>query len=135
MLLSGTALTKTSGRVTEEESVTPQQISALEGKVAQCEAQLALCRATKRNSELAVKDGCNRLKAIEIELEKLTISLSRLQEQEGELTTRLNDLNKGTALSPAEKKEMAALEARILNLGNVMVFLRVIVTGLGSGSG
>jgi hypothetical protein len=48
--------------------VTPQQVSALEGKVAQCETALATCRLSKRDAQTAAKDSAARIKAIEIEV-------------------------------------------------------------------
>jgi hypothetical protein len=48
--------------------VTPQQVSVLEGKVAQCETALATCRLSKRDAQTAAKDSVARIKAIEIEV-------------------------------------------------------------------
>jgi hypothetical protein len=50
--------------------VTPEQVSNLEGKVAQCEAALAACRLNRKNASASAKESATRVKAIEIEVSK-----------------------------------------------------------------
>lgn len=50
--------------------VTPEQVSNLEGKVAQCEAALATCRLNRKNASASAKESAIRVKAIEIEVLK-----------------------------------------------------------------
>ena len=50
------------------QAVTPEQVSILETKVAQCEAALATSRMNKKNSAASAKESATRIKAIEIEV-------------------------------------------------------------------
>ena len=50
--------------------MTPEQVSILEGKVAQCEAALAACRLNRKNASASAKESATRVKAIEIEVSK-----------------------------------------------------------------
>ena len=48
--------------------MTPEQVSILESKVAQCEAALAACRLNRKNASASAKESATRVKAIEIEV-------------------------------------------------------------------
>lgn len=50
--------------------MTPEQVSILEGKVAQCEAALAACRLNRKNASVSAKESATRVKTIEIEVLK-----------------------------------------------------------------
>lgn len=56
--------------------VTAEQITALEGNVAQLESTLSACRVNKKNAQMAVKDGTARIKAIDIEVRRRHPSIS-----------------------------------------------------------
>ncbi len=106
--------------LSDEDEVSPAQVAQLEKQVTTLQAQLLDCRAQKAAAEAELKNSRKQLKDITTEVEKARLLVTRFNEQEGELNTRISELSTQTALSPEEVADIERQKAHLAEIERSM---------------
>jgi len=95
------------------EEVTAVQIQNLEAFVTKLQKMIAECREAKVLATKLSEEYTLRLSSISTEIEKLQMALTRLEEQESDLSKKIASLQSETQLTNSEKDELASLSSRL----------------------
>eukprot|EP01034_Spumella_vulgaris_P030993 gene30993-38303_t len=120
---SGTKSQKTAASATlnNEEEVTAESVSVLDAQVSALQSQLNECRKSKVSSETELRTARKQLKDASTEVEKGRLQINRLNEQEGELTSRMRELAAQAELTPQESEDVDRQRARLAELESDMM--------------
>ena len=99
-----------------DEDISPTKVQELEEKVAKLHAQLIDVRNAKYTAEKELKEVAHKIKTLPTEIEKMHMALQKCGEQASDLQQRLVAIQSETQLSAAEKKELAALQQKLLGI-------------------
>ena len=95
------------------EEVTAVQIQNLEASVTKLQKMIAECSEARVQSTKFLEEYTLRLSSISTEIEKLQMALTRLEEQESDLSKKIASLQSETQLTKSEKDELASLSSRL----------------------
>jgi structural maintenance of chromosome 4 len=103
-------------RAADADAITPAKVQQLEAAVTALQGTITECRVALGDSEKRMKDARQKIKVAEIEIEKIDMAVGLIREQIQDIHPRIASLSVELDLTPAERAEVANLEARIQDI-------------------